>query len=103
MVSSIALVLLAIGFHLSPLGAFEVAELPSVAPPAPPSESSPQVLTDPLAAWDTARRDQLSGEEHRRKGELVPALEDFRGAVKIMERLVALHPENIFLDARFVP
>ena len=38
---------------------------------------------------------QQNGEERRKSGDLPTALQEFRAAAKIMERLVALNPGNV--------
>lgn len=70
-------------FHLQ-MPCVTTVELPAAGVPLRPG-------ADTSSAWETAKRYQQSGEDHRRDGNLAFALADFESAAKIMERLVALH------------
>jgi tetratricopeptide (TPR) repeat protein len=85
MVSTVVVLLLGTLLHRE-IPCLTMVELPAVEAP---------LTADLSSAWETAKRYQQTGEDHRRKGDLAAALADFEDAAKIMERLVALHSENI--------
>ena len=61
----------------------------------PPLQVEPAPEASELRSeWENARAHQQSGDQHRVSGDLSLALEDYRAAASIMERLVAARPDN---------
>ena len=66
----------------------------------PPLQVEPAPEANELQSeWENARAHHQSGDQHRVSGDLSLALEDYRAAASIMERLVAARPDNAIGNA----